>query len=182
MWAAAATLHSAARALDDPALRSAADTYDRAARPPYARIPAHTRRGNGLRAAARLLALAGHSADSLGTAYLIASLIDLAAAVAELRQAQQHAAQAAAARAAAEQLRKAYAAAASGLRSRAAPQSGAAQPGQARRASAPASVRRSFAVPPGPDQSEFAHTGLASRSSRPVPATSRPDSWFESGL
>ena len=38
-WAASDTLHVAAAALDSPALRQAADTYDRAARAPYGRIP-----------------------------------------------------------------------------------------------------------------------------------------------
>ena len=39
-WAAADTLHAAAAALGSRALRQAADSYDRAARAPYGRIPA----------------------------------------------------------------------------------------------------------------------------------------------
>ncbi len=105
-WAAADTLHAAARALRSPALRRAADSYDRAARARYGQIPRATREGDQLRAAARLMALTGQitSDAPLVTLALIANLAALAAAVAELRQAQQHAAQAAAARAAASQL------------------------------------------------------------------------------
>ena len=103
---AADTLHAAARALGNPALRRAADSYDRAARTRYGRTPAATAEGAQLRAAARLLAMAGQiSGDTtLATAALIANLAALAAAVAQLREAQQRAAQAAAARAAAAQL------------------------------------------------------------------------------
>ena len=104
--AAADTLHVAARALRNPALRRAADSYDRAARAQYGRIPRATPEGNRLRAVARLMAMAGHLTGDvpLITAALIASLVALAVAVAELRQTQQHAAQAAAARTAASQL------------------------------------------------------------------------------
>jgi hypothetical protein len=105
-WAAADTLHVAARALGNPALRRAADSYDRATRARYGRIPRATREGNQLRAAARLMTLTGQITGNapLVTVALIANLAALAAAVAELRQAQQHAAQAAAARAAASRL------------------------------------------------------------------------------
>jgi len=105
-WAAADTLHVAARALRSPALRRAADSYDRAARARHGRLPPATRDGDRLRAAARLMARAGQITGdaSLVTVALIANLAALAAAVAELRQAQQHAAQAAAARAAASHL------------------------------------------------------------------------------
>jgi hypothetical protein len=105
-WAAADTLHAAARALDSRVLRRAADSYDRAARARYGRIPRPTREGNQLRAAARLIALAGGIAGdgTMFSAALIANLVALAASVAELRQAQCHAAQAAAARAAATHL------------------------------------------------------------------------------
>jgi hypothetical protein len=105
-WAAADTLHVAARALRSPALRRAADSYDRAARARYGRIPRATGEGDQLRAAARLVALAGRVTGdaSLATVALIANLAALAVAVAELRQAQQYAAQAAAARAAASHL------------------------------------------------------------------------------
>jgi len=93
-WAAADTLHVAARALGNPALRRAADSYDRAGRARYGRILPATRDGDQLRAAARLMALAGQiTGDApLVTVALIANLVALATAVAELRDAQQHAA------------------------------------------------------------------------------------------
>jgi hypothetical protein len=105
-WAAADTLHVAARALRNPALRCAADAYDRAARAPHGRLPRRTRDGDQLRATARLVALLGNATGdrTLASVALIANLVALAAAVAELREAQQQAAQAAAARAAAAQL------------------------------------------------------------------------------
>jgi hypothetical protein len=104
--AAADTLHVAARALRNPALRCAADAYGRAARVPHGRVPQRTRQGDQLRATARLVALMGNASGdrTLASIALIANLAALATAVAELRQAQQHAAQAAAARAAAAQL------------------------------------------------------------------------------
>ena len=106
-WAAADTLHVAARALRSPELRRAADTYDRAARAPYGQIPRRSREGSHLRAAARLMALTGPVTGdaTLVTAVLIANLVALAVAVTELREAQQLAAQAAAVRSAATQLR-----------------------------------------------------------------------------
>ena len=104
-WAAADTLHVAARALRNPVLRCAADAYDRAARAGHGRIPHRGHDGDRLRATARLLAMAGDVDDAtLLTAALIANLAALAAAVAELRQAQEHAAQAAAACSAARHL------------------------------------------------------------------------------
>ncbi len=109
-WAVADTLHAAARATGSRVLRQAADSYDRAARTPYGRIPARTRDGDGLRTAARAMALMGRvSGDgiTLATVALLANLAALAAAVTELR----HAAQAAAARTAAAQLHTAVAAA-----------------------------------------------------------------------
>jgi hypothetical protein len=108
-WAAADTLHVAARALRSRELRCAADTYDRAARAPHGRIPRRSCNGERLRRTARLIALTGHATgDSTLTAIaLVANLTALAAAVAELRQAQQHAAQAAAARKAAERMHEA---------------------------------------------------------------------------
>jgi len=108
-WAAADTLHAAARVLRNPQLRCAADSYDRAARAAHGRIPARSHDGDQLRRTARLIALAGNMTGSttLMAIALMAQLIALAAAVAELRQAQQHAAQAAAARAAAAQLHSA---------------------------------------------------------------------------
>jgi hypothetical protein len=105
-WAAADTLHVAARVLRNPHLRCAADSYDRAARAQYGRIPRRSRDGEQLRRRARMIALAGNlTGDNTLTAIaLIAQLVALAAAVAELRRAQQRAAQAAAARAAAAHL------------------------------------------------------------------------------
>ena len=105
-WAAADALHVAARALRSPGLCHAADAFDRAARAPHGRIPRRTSDGARLRSAARLLALTigdpGYPAAA--SVRLIAKLTALAEAVCELRRAQRHAAQAAAARRAAEQL------------------------------------------------------------------------------
>ena len=105
-WAAADTFHSAASALGSRVLRQAADAYARAARAPYGRVPRRTRAGDGLRRAARLLALAAPATDDpvLAQIALIVRLIALAQAVADLRVAQRHAAQATAARAAAGRL------------------------------------------------------------------------------
>jgi len=105
-WAAGDTLHAAASALGSRVVRQAATAYDRAARLPYGRIPHPTPAGNSLRRAARLLsaaALAGHD-RTLAQVALIARLAALADAVTDLREAQRHAAQAAAARRAAERL------------------------------------------------------------------------------
>jgi hypothetical protein len=105
-WAASDTLHAAAAALGSRILRQAADAYDRAARAPYARIPAPTLAGNSLRRAARLIsAFAYLTKDpALTPIVLITRLAALAEAVAGLRQAQQRAAQAAGALRAAERL------------------------------------------------------------------------------
>ena len=104
--AAADTLHVAARALRSPALQCAADAYDRAARSAHGRIPRRSHEGDRLRATARLLTMAGDAAGdtTLLTTALIANLAALAAAVAKLRGAQQHAAQATAARSAAQRM------------------------------------------------------------------------------
>jgi hypothetical protein len=117
-WAAGDVLHVAARALRSPDLRRAADSYDRAARERYGRIPRASRAGHQLRATARLLAMTG---QVTGDATLIAvalasSLVALAVGVAELREAQHLAAQAAAARAAAERLSDVSASPHAGLR------------------------------------------------------------------
>jgi hypothetical protein len=167
-WAAADALHSAARALDDPDLRLAADAYDRAARPPYGRIPPHTRSGAQLRATARLLVLIGNISgdDTLAVATLVASLLDLADAVTELRQAQQHAAQAAAARRAAEYLHRAHAHA----RSRAAqPDWAAGRPERAGRATAAATARSDFPVSLRLDEVLLDDPAVASTRHRPGP-------------
>lgn len=112
-WAVADALHAAARATGSRALRGAADTYDRASRSPHGRIPRHTPEGNQLRTAARLLAMTdGTSGGGIGPAATLGgNLVALIDAAAGLRQAQAHAAQAAAARTAAEQLHAALAAA-----------------------------------------------------------------------
>ena len=105
-WATSDTLHVTAAMLGSRILRQAADAYDRAARSPYGRIPPPTPAGNQLRQAARLLsAFAYLTGDrSLTPIVLITKLAALTEAIAELRESQRHAAQAAAARAAAERL------------------------------------------------------------------------------
>jgi len=99
-------LHVAAAMLGSRILRQAADAYDRAARSPYGHIPPPSPAGNQLRQATRLLsAFACITRDqSMAPLVLIAKLAALAEAVAELRQSQQHAAQATAALRAAERL------------------------------------------------------------------------------
>ena len=108
-WAAADTLHAAAAALGSRVLRQAADSYDRAARAPYGRIPAPGQPGNNLRRTARLLStVTSVAADApLAEMTLLMRFARLAEAIAELREAQCLAAQAAAARRAAEHLRAA---------------------------------------------------------------------------
>jgi hypothetical protein len=106
-WAVADVLRNAARVLRDPALRQAADAYDRAARAPYGRISRCTYPGDRLRLVARRLAALGLTADSGYAGNLAVSLAMLTDAVADLRAAQHHAAQATAARQAAEHLREA---------------------------------------------------------------------------
>ena len=110
-WATSDTLHVAAAMLGSRILRQAADAYDRAARAPYGRIPPPTPVGNQLRQAARLLSAFAYITQdrSMAPLVLIAKLAALAEAVAELRQSQQHAAQAAAALHAARHLHAATA-------------------------------------------------------------------------
>ena len=105
-WAASDTLHAVAAALGSRVIRQAADSYARAARVPYARIPRPTPAGNSLRQTARLLSRAALLGQNPAAAHadLVTQLVALVEAVIELRQAQQHAAQAAAARQAAEHL------------------------------------------------------------------------------
>ncbi|MFI5069183.1 MAG: hypothetical protein ACHP9Z_35100 [Streptosporangiales bacterium] len=106
-WAAADTLHAAAAALGSRVVREAATAYDRAARLPYGRLPRRTPAGTSLRRAARLLSVAGYAGHdrTLAHAALVTRLAGLAEAVSELRMAEQHRAQAAAARSAAMSLR-----------------------------------------------------------------------------
>ena len=108
-WAAADTLHAAAAALGSRALRQAADSYDRAARAPNGRIPAPGHPGNNLRRTARLLSTFTSAVADVPDAEmtLLMRFARLAEAIAELREAQCLAAQAAAARRAAEYLRTA---------------------------------------------------------------------------
>ena len=107
-YAASDTLHAAASALGSRVVRQAADAYARAARMSYARIPRCTPVGNSLRQASRLLSAAAFVSDpALDQAALILRLAALIKEIAELRERQQRAAQAAAARHAAEQLRAA---------------------------------------------------------------------------
>ena len=110
-WAAGDTLHAAAAALGSRVVRQAATAYDRASRARYGRIPRPTPAGNNLRRVARLLSAAAFVSHdrTLAQIALIARLAALADAVTELREAQQHAAQAAAARQAAERLHTAAA-------------------------------------------------------------------------
>jgi hypothetical protein len=105
-WAASDTLHAAAAVLRSRPLRQAADAYDRAARAPYARIPAPTPAGNSLRRAARLISSYAYLAkdQSLAQVVLILRLASVAEAVAALREAQQRSAQAIGALRAAERL------------------------------------------------------------------------------
>lgn len=94
-------------ASSDSSVRPPPRSYDRAARVRYGRIPKPTCHGRQLRAAARMLALTGPSSgDGAQLADLVAKLAAPAVAVVELREAQQHAPQAAAARAAAVRLRE----------------------------------------------------------------------------
>jgi hypothetical protein len=104
--AAADTLHVAAALLHSRPLHQAADFYERAAREPFGRIPRPTTAGNQLRQAARVMAACARiSGDRTNEwAIVIVRLAALAEAVAELRDAQQRAAQGRAALAAVRQL------------------------------------------------------------------------------
>jgi hypothetical protein len=105
-WAASDLLHAAAAALGSDGLRQAADAFDRAARAQHGRIPAPDPAGAGLRQAARLIGACAYLTRDPARTWLvlIARLAALADAVAELREVQQRAAQAAAARTAARHL------------------------------------------------------------------------------
>ena len=109
-WAASDFLSSAARVVEGRRggpLTAAAGEYDRAARELWGRTPPRSTAGQGLRAASVLLAAARFVGRN-ETRQLLALLAQLAAltdAVTRLRENQDRAAQAAAARRAAEQLR-----------------------------------------------------------------------------
>jgi hypothetical protein len=145
----------------------AADSYDRAARAQYGRIPRRTPAGNQLRAAARLMAMFGdiNGGVTLATAALIANLAALVVAVAELREAQQYAAQAAAARAAVSQLHAVNAQA----RPPAPPASQVQTPQRSRPATAADVARRGFPGPALPGQVLPADPGLLPPRSRGRP-------------
>jgi hypothetical protein len=104
-WAASDMLHAVAAVVGSRVLRRAVDSYDRAARSAYGRIPRPTPAGNSLRRTARLLSSGVVGDDrTMAVVILVTRLAALAEAVTELRLAQQHAAQAAGARRAAEHL------------------------------------------------------------------------------
>ena len=98
-WAAADVLAAAYVATRNPGLRQAAAGFERAARPPWGRVPERTGAGDALRTAAWCLyrCQPRHSPG----ARLLAALARLAGAIAGLRQAQRRLAQADAARRAA---------------------------------------------------------------------------------
>jgi hypothetical protein len=123
-WATSDTLHVTAAMLGSRILAQAADAYDRAARSPYGRIPPPTPVGNQLRQAARLISAFAYITQdrSMAPILLITRLAALAEAVAELRQSQQHAAQAAAALRAAQHLHTAARPAPAAQRQAATPQ------------------------------------------------------------
>jgi len=102
-WAAADVLYTAADAAGDPELRRAADTFARAARAPWGRIPAPSPGGAALRTAAYLMAgpVQGGTRRRMIRLALTDALAGLAGAVADMRQAQSRLAQASAARRAA---------------------------------------------------------------------------------
>ncbi len=109
-WAASDFLSSAARVVEGRRggpLTAAAASYDRAARELWGRLPAPSQAGQGLRAASVLLASARFvgRAENTQLLALLAQLAALSDAVTRLRETQDRAAQAAAARGAAEQLR-----------------------------------------------------------------------------
>ena len=105
-WAAADVLTAAAEATGSPELARAADSFSRAARAPWGRIPAPSPPGAGLRTAAYLLTacIPAGSRRRTDRLALVRALAGLAIAVAEMRDAQRRLLQAAAARRAAADL------------------------------------------------------------------------------
>ena len=162
-WATSDALHVAAAMLGSRILQQAADAYDRAARPPYGRIPPPTPAGNRLRQAARIMSAFTYLTHdrSLALVVLITRLAVLAEAVAELRESQQRAAQAAAALRAAERL---YAA----TRPAVAPPPRPSTVAQLAGLSFPQPVR------PVPQSSQPGHSGHDHGSQRPTRVPSRP--------
>jgi hypothetical protein len=98
-WAAADLLHAAAEATGNPELRKAAESFGRAARVPWGRVPAPSAGGAILRTAAYLLAACRPGARQHGPSRqaLVYALIDLTRVVAQLRRLGQRQLQAAAA-------------------------------------------------------------------------------------
>jgi hypothetical protein len=102
-------LHAVSRLIEGKRggpLRDAAEHYDRASRPPRGRVPAATLASRALRTAARGMRTAGiaKNRDTRQLLQLMTQLAGLAETVAKLRETQQQAARASAARQAAEQL------------------------------------------------------------------------------
>jgi hypothetical protein len=109
-WAASDALSVTARIVEGSwvgPLTRAADAYDRAARELWGRTPVPHPTGTALRTVARVMAMTGRARrdESAQLMALVVNLIAMTQAVAQLREAQDRAAQAAAARSAAEQLR-----------------------------------------------------------------------------
>jgi hypothetical protein len=173
-WATSDALHVAAAMLGSRVLRQAADAYDRAARSPYGRIPPPSPVGNQLRQAARLLSAYAYITQdrSMAPLVLIARLAALAEAVAELRQSQQHAAQAAAALRAAGHLHTA-----AGAAPAAQPQAAPPQPQPARQPSTAAQLAAtSFPKPARPGRQPPAPGQPAPTPSGPPPPRRPPPS------
>jgi hypothetical protein len=148
-WAAADILYAAADATGNPDLRTAADGFGRAARPPWGRVPAPTPSGNVLRTAAYLITatIPGATRRALTRQALIRALAGLAAELARLRHAQQRLRQADAARDAAVAL------AAASLTPALNPDGLAPPIPQAAARARPAARRRPTARPPAPGRS-----------------------------
>ena len=105
-WAAADALNVVAAVTGNRDLRRAANSYDRAARPPYGRLPAPTAAGDILRTAARLLEMANSPKNRAGAVTsLVIQLVHLMESIAYIHRAQQRVAQAVAANAASSHLR-----------------------------------------------------------------------------
>ncbi|WP_433332894.1 relaxase/mobilization nuclease domain-containing protein [Spirillospora sp. CA-294931] len=148
-WAAADALRTAACATGNPHLKSAAEAYDRAARPPYGRLPSPTPAGNGLRTAARLLTIAGRIQGQTSTAgiSLATGLIWLMDAMTQLHEVARHRIRMDASRAAGQHLRRA----------------------------APESIAPWFSAPNETAMLSFPHPWRPADSKTPPRATSRPD-------
>jgi hypothetical protein len=160
----AAAADAAGAALRSRVIRQAADSFDRAARSPYGRIPRPTPTGNRLRQTARLLSATAFAGNDPARAQLmlIIRLAGLIEAVADLRQAQRHAAQAAAAHRAAEHLHTARATCTSPASDR-----------PTRTPTATELMRLDFPFPPGPLRPGINPPPRARRPSQPAPRPAR---------